>query len=58
MVSEWGMNDSIGPLAFAKKTEEVFLGRDISQGNDLSDVMCNLIDSEVTKLVKSADRIR
>jgi len=55
MVSEWGMTDSIGPIAFAKKSEEVFLGRDISQGNDLSDEVSNLIDSEVTKLVKSAE---
>ena len=56
MVSEWGMTDAVGPLAFSKKTEEVFLGRDISQGNDLSDVVCNLIDSEVTKIVKTAEK--
>ena len=56
MVSEWGMTDEIGPLAFAQKSEEIFLGRDIAQGNDLSDVMCNLIDSEITKLVKVAER--
>ena len=55
MVSEWGMTDSIGPIAFAKKSEEVFLGRDISQGNDLSDGVSNLIDSEITRLVKSAE---
>ena len=56
MVSEWGMTDSIGPLAFAQKSEEIFLGRDIAQGNDLSDVMCNLIDSEITELVKVAEK--
>ena len=56
MVSEWGMTDEIGPLAFAQKSEEIFLGRDIAQGNDLSGVMCNLIDSEITKLVKVAER--
>ena len=55
MVSEWGMIDIIGPVAFAQKTEEIFLGRDISQGNDLSNEMCNLIDSEITKLVKDAE---
>ena len=55
MVSEWGMTDKIGPLAFAQKAEEIFLGRDISQGNDLSNEMCNLIDSEITKLVKDAE---
>ena len=55
MVSEWGMTDRIGPVAFAQKAEEIFLGRDISQGNDLSNEMCNLIDSEITKLVKDAE---
>ena len=55
MVTEWGMTDVIGPLAFAQKSEEIFLGRDISQGNDLSNEMCNLIDSEITKLVKAAE---
>ena len=55
MVTEWGMTDVIGPLAFAQKSEEIFLGRDISQGNDLSNEMCNLIDSEITKLVKVAE---
>ena len=55
MVSEWGMIDIIGPVAFAQKAEEIFLGRDISQGNDLSNEMCNLIDSEITKLVKDAE---
>ena len=55
MVSEWGMVDIIGPVAFAQKAEEIFLGRDISQGNDLSNEMCNLIDSEITKLVKDAE---
>jgi|TARA_B110000467_G_scaffold38748_1_gene35355 cell division protease FtsH len=56
MVSEWGMTNEIGPLAFAQKSGEVFLGRDISQGNDLSDVMTNLIDTEITKLVKAAEK--
>ena len=55
MVSEWGMVDRIGPVTFAQKSEEIFLGRDISQGNDLSNEMCNLIDSEITKLVKAAE---
>jgi len=55
MVTEWGMTDRIGPLAFAQKSEEIFLGRDISQGNELSDEMSNLIDSEITKFVKTAE---
>ena len=55
MVSEWGMTNEIGPLAFAQKSGEVFLGRDISQGNDLSGTVSNLIDSEIIKLVKTAE---
>ena len=55
MVTEWGMTENIGPLSFAQQSEEVFLGRDISMSNDLSEEVSNLIDSEVTKLVKTAE---
>ncbi|HNM15347.1 MAG TPA: ATP-dependent zinc metalloprotease FtsH, partial [bacterium] len=29
MICEWGMSDALGPVAFGKKDEEVFLGREI-----------------------------
>src|SRR6188474_3080916 len=38
MVTEWGMSDEFGPLNFSSgKGHEVFLGRDFSNGNTLSE---------------------
>ncbi len=56
MVTEWGMSDNVGPLTFGKKSEEVFLGREISHARDYSDEKCKLIDEEVTSLVKNAEK--
>ena len=55
MVCEWGMSDKIGPLTFGKKSEEVFLGREISHSRDYSDEISQIIDAEITSLVKQAE---
>jgi cell division protease FtsH len=52
MVCEWGMSD-LGPLAFGKKEEQIFLGREISQHRDYSEDTAIHIDEEVRKLVLS-----
>ena len=54
MVCEWGMSDKIGPLTFGKKSEEVFLGREISHARDYSDEISQVIDGEISTYVKSA----
>ncbi|NQU68735.1 MAG: ATP-dependent metallopeptidase FtsH/Yme1/Tma family protein [Candidatus Marinimicrobia bacterium] len=56
MVCEWGMSDKIGPLTFGKKSEEVFLGREISHSRDYSDDMSKTIDSEITLIVRNAEK--
>jgi len=56
MVCEWGMSDKIGPLTFGKKTEEVFLGREISHARDYSDEISSTIDSEITMIVRRAEK--
>ena len=55
MVTEWGMSDTVGPLHFKTGSDEVFLGREISNGRDFSDKLSALIDKEVTDLVKKAE---
>ena len=55
MVCEWGMSDKIGPLTFGKKSEEVFLGREISHPKDYSDEISQTIDKEITSLVKKSE---
>ncbi len=54
MVCEWGMSDTLGPVTFGKKTEEIFLGREIAQHRDYSEQTAILIDKEVRKLVENA----
>ena len=55
MVCEWGMSNRIGPLSFGKKSEEVFLGREISHARDYSDEISQIIDEEITSFVKLAE---
>jgi len=53
MVCEYGMS-SLGPMAFGKKEEQIFLGREISQHRDFSEETAQQIDREVRTLVDSA----
>jgi cell division protease FtsH len=54
MVCEWGMSDSMGPLAFGKKEEEIFLGREIAKHRDYSELTAQRIDDEVKRIVLEA----
>ncbi len=54
MVCEWGMSDKLGPLAYGKKHEQIFLGREISQHRDYSDQVALEIDNEVKGMVSSS----
>ncbi len=51
MVCEWGMSDVIGPVRFAHHQEEVFLGREISQPRDHSELTAQTIDAEVRNIL-------
>ena len=51
MVCEWGMSAKLGPIAFGKKDEEVFLGREFGQRRDISDQVALEIDHEVKRLI-------
>jgi len=51
MICEYGMSANLGPLAFGKKDEEIFLGREIAQHRDYSELTAQKIDEEVNNLV-------
>ncbi len=53
MVCEWGMSQ-LGPLAFGKKEEAIFLGREIAQHRDFSEDTALQIDKEVKRIVNDA----
>jgi len=52
MVTEFGMSDKLGPLTFGRKTEFVFLGRDIASERDYSEQVAYEIDKEVRKTIE------
>jgi cell division protease FtsH len=54
MVTQYGMSDKLGPLAFGKKEEMVFLGREISEQRNYSDEIASQIDSEVRLIIENA----
>jgi len=53
MVCDWGMS-TLGPLAYGKKEEAIFLGREIAQHRDYSEDTAIRIDQEVHGIVTAA----
>ena len=54
MVMEYVMSDRLGPLRYGRPEGEVFLGRDYTRGNEMSDDVAAAIDEEVRKLITQA----
>jgi cell division protease FtsH len=54
MVCEWGMSETLGPLALGENSQEVFLGRDIVHHKDYSEETARLIDAEIRRIVQGA----
>ena len=55
MVCEWGMSKIIGPLTFGRKSEQIFLGREMAVSKDFSDEKSKIIDEEITIFIKDAE---
>ncbi len=56
MVCEWGMSERMGPVAFGRKQEEIFLGREIAMHRDFSERTAQEIDAEVRRIVTEAEK--
>jgi cell division protease FtsH len=54
MVMEYGMSDKLGPLQYGKPDAEVFLGRDYSKNQDMSEEVAAAVDEEVRFLITQA----
>jgi cell division protease FtsH len=54
MVTEFGMSEKLGPLAFGKRDELVFLGREIGEQRNYSDDVARQIDEEVRAIIDRA----
>jgi len=51
MVTQWGMSDKMGTMAYGKSQEHVFMGRDFGQTRDFSDEIAADIDKEMKRIV-------
>ncbi len=51
MVTQYGMSDKLGPLAYGDNEEEVFLGHSVTRTQNLSEETQKLVDSEIHMLV-------
>ncbi|MCK5595529.1 ATP-dependent zinc metalloprotease FtsH, partial [bacterium] len=54
MVCEWGMSDLLGPVAFGKKEEPIFIGKEIARHKDYSEDTAQQIDQEINNIVKKS----
>jgi cell division protease FtsH len=54
MVTEFGMSERLGTVAFGRKQQMVFLGRDIGEQRDYSERVGEMIDEEIHRLLDEA----
>jgi len=52
MVTAWGMSDKLGPMAYGKNQENVFMGRDFGHQRDYSEQIAYEIDEEIKNIVE------
>jgi cell division protease FtsH len=56
MVTHWGMSDKLGPVAFRRGEEHIFLGREMTQARDYSEHTAQIIDEEIRELIKEIEQ--
>jgi cell division protease FtsH len=54
MVKQWGMSERLGPVAFGRKHQMIFLGRDIGEQKDYSERVSEMIDDEIRRVIGEA----
>ncbi|GAB6853658.1 ATP-dependent zinc metalloprotease FtsH [Asaia astilbis] len=54
MVTEWGMSEKLGMVAYGDNGQEVFLGHSVTQNKNVSEQTAREIDSEIKQLIDSA----
>ncbi|XAO70606.1 MAG: ATP-dependent zinc metalloprotease FtsH [Acetobacteraceae bacterium] len=56
MVTEWGMSEKLGTIAYGDNGQEVFLGHSVTQNKPVSEATAQEIDREVRDIVDHAYR--
>ena len=56
MVTQWGMSEKLGPVAYGENEQEVFLGHSVTQKKTISEKTAQDIDNEVKRIVTEAQK--
>ncbi|MGN0651042.1 MAG: ATP-dependent zinc metalloprotease FtsH [Oscillospiraceae bacterium] len=56
MVTRYGFSEKLGPILYGHENQEVFLGRDYSQGRNYSESVAAEIDAEIREIVETGYR--
>jgi cell division protease FtsH len=51
MVTQFGMSDKLGPLAYGENQEEVFLGHSVTRTQNISESTAQDIDAEIRRII-------
>jgi cell division protease FtsH len=51
MVTEWGMTDALGPMVYGENEGEVFLGRQVTTHQNMSEDTMRAVDKEVRAII-------
>ena len=51
MVTQWGMSDALGPVAYGENEGEVFLGRAVTTHKSLSEATMQKVDAEIHRIM-------
>jgi len=51
MVTEFGMSDALGPLAYGKRHGPIFLARELAEERNYSEEIAHQIDVEVRRII-------
>jgi cell division protease FtsH len=54
MVTEWGMSEKLGMIAYGENSQEVFLGHSVTQSKNLSESTAQMIDGEIRRIIDEA----
>ncbi len=54
MITEWGMSDKLGMIAYGDNSQELFLGHSVTQHKNVSEATAREIDSEIKEVIDTA----
>ena len=54
MITEWGMSDKLGMIAYGDNGQEVFLGHSVTQHKNVSEATAREIDNEIKTIIDAA----